>query len=500
MPVNKHEMLPKYSAEFVGTFFLVLTVGCDVHTGSIGAAISIGAILMVMVYALGSVSGAHFNPAVTIAIGLSGRGKITGHDMFGYIISQCAGGFIAGLTYLSIFDDAFLLSPQDQAYNLGHVLCVEILYSAALCYVVLNVATTHNKAQGNCEDSGIINSFYGLAIGLTVTSAAIAIGPISGCSLNPALSFGSLWARKFAFGKQPFSLWAVYCLAPIIGAALASLLFFFVQGGLTGQFEYPSGGSPVSSPRPPSVLLPRQPYKKKTQYLNTNDCVEIPEQVEGHKLVFGMSWETSTSDSTVDFDASCATFGSDGERRRAFYFADPFGQGQEDPTRSQSSRKRYVEEKDPIIRHQGDNVTGAGAGLSGMLRNKAKKDDAEQIVVNSLARLRKEKPRETYLFFYVNVWSSGKNQDELLSNLKGLSIRLMDADDDSFVLCQFQKQDLKKAVNGFIMGVLFWKEERWMFKVLDESAHVERHSTFRAFDGKCSSIVKSLEGSRLASP
>merc|ERR1719456_57626 len=85
----------KYLAEFVGTFFLVLTVGCCVLTGSVGAALSIGATLMVMIYALGSVSGAHFNPAVTLAILLSGRGILNMTDAAFYMFAQLFGGICA---------------------------------------------------------------------------------------------------------------------------------------------------------------------------------------------------------------------------------------------------------------------------------------------------------------------------------------------------------------------------------------------------------------------
>merc|ERR1719326_2181163 len=98
---NRFEASPfaKYTAEFVGTFFLVLTVGCNVHTGSIGAALSIGSMLMVMIYALGSVSGAHFDPAVTLAVLLSGRGKIGFVSAFIYVIVQILGGICAALLY-----------------------------------------------------------------------------------------------------------------------------------------------------------------------------------------------------------------------------------------------------------------------------------------------------------------------------------------------------------------------------------------------------------------
>merc|ERR1719377_364765 len=94
-----HSNICRYLAEFIGTYFLVLTVGCCVLTGSIGAALSIGSVLMVMIYALGSVSGAHFNPAVTVAILLSARRLLEITDAFAYIAAQLLGGLCAGMSY-----------------------------------------------------------------------------------------------------------------------------------------------------------------------------------------------------------------------------------------------------------------------------------------------------------------------------------------------------------------------------------------------------------------
>merc|ERR1719353_2815704 len=101
--MKSHGPISKYVAEMIGTFFLVLTVGCCVHTGSLVAALSIGGMLMVMIYALGSVSGAHLNPAVTLGILLSGRNKINPLDAVAYMCFQCIGGICAALLYLSIF-------------------------------------------------------------------------------------------------------------------------------------------------------------------------------------------------------------------------------------------------------------------------------------------------------------------------------------------------------------------------------------------------------------
>lgn len=228
----KKSQFAKLVAECVGTFFLVLTIGCNVHNGSLGAALSIGSMLMVMIYALGSVSGGHFNPAVTLAIAMSGRDKICPYEAVLYVLSQLVGGIAASMLYWSVVGDAFVLSPVG-SYTLRNAAAVEILYTAALCYVVLNVATTTTKEQGNGD-----NGYFALAIGFTVVAAAIAIGPISGCSLNPAVSAGSLCAAYLHHGGSAMHHWALYIFAPFAGAALASLAFFLVQGGTTDSFEY----------------------------------------------------------------------------------------------------------------------------------------------------------------------------------------------------------------------------------------------------------------------
>jgi len=214
-----HSHWCKYLAEFVGTYFLVLTVGCCVLTGSVGAAISIGSVLMVMIYALGSVSGAHFNPAVTVAILLSARRLLEVTDAFAYIIAQLLGGLCAGLTYRAIFSMAFTLEPVGHHTALASGI-VEVVYTMALCYVVLNVATTQ-KQDGN--------NYFGLAIGFTVVSAALAIGGLSGCCLNPAVAFGTMSVQAFDMGMAAMQYFPLYFFCPYIGSALACVAFYLVQ-------------------------------------------------------------------------------------------------------------------------------------------------------------------------------------------------------------------------------------------------------------------------------
>jgi aquaporin Z len=216
-----HDDSCKCFAEFTGTFFLVLTVGMNVLTGSVGAAISIGGILAVMIFALGSVSGAHFNPAVTVAILLSGRNFMEPLLAVFYILSQLLGGLLAAMTYSLICDATFTLSPVGK-HTWHTALIVECLYSMALCYVVLNVATTRRQLG---------NQYFGLAIGFTVVGAALAIGGISGCSVNPAVSFGTMVVAAFANGTSALTYFPLYFFTPFLGAGLAFGAFYVVRKG-----------------------------------------------------------------------------------------------------------------------------------------------------------------------------------------------------------------------------------------------------------------------------
>jgi aquaporin Z len=163
----------KLVVEFIGTFFLVLTIGCSVlNPGSASplAPLAIGSVLMVMVFAGGHISEAHYNPAVTLAVWL--RGKCTPEELIGYIPTQVAGAIAAALVV------QFLKKPEVGAPmtpDVVRALVAEFLFTFALCYVVLNVAT----AKGTTG-----NSFYGLAMGFTVLSGALAVGPISGGAFN----------------------------------------------------------------------------------------------------------------------------------------------------------------------------------------------------------------------------------------------------------------------------------------------------------------------------
>lgn len=200
--------MKKYIVELIGTFFLVLTVGNVVISGAAGpcAPIAIGLTLAVMIFAGGHISGGHFNPAVTLAVWL--RGKCDIKDVVPYIVAQIVGaGAAAGaVKYLQGHGGSLFVVA-----NVGPALIAELLGTFALAWVVLNVATT--KANNG-------NSFYGAAIGLTVTAMAYSLGPISGGAFNPAVAIGGTMMGLF----KASDLW-IYLVACSAGGALAGSVF-----------------------------------------------------------------------------------------------------------------------------------------------------------------------------------------------------------------------------------------------------------------------------------
>ena len=198
----------KYIAEFIGTFFLVLTVGCTVIGNGAGALapLAIGSALMVMIFAGGHISGGHFNPAVTLGVWL--RGKCAAKDVAPYMISQIIGAVLAAFAVKFLKGGAAVAPLQPATLP---ALLAEFLFTFALVYVVLNTAT----AKGT---SG--NSFYGLAIGFTVLVGAFSVGNISGGAFNPAVAVGIS-----CMGLSPWpNIW-IYLVADFMGGAAAAGAF-----------------------------------------------------------------------------------------------------------------------------------------------------------------------------------------------------------------------------------------------------------------------------------
>jgi aquaporin Z len=202
----------KWIVEFIGTFFLVYVIGCvSLQDHVLLAPLAIGASLMVMIFAGGHISGAHYNPAVTLGVWI--RGACTAREAGFYLIAQVIGAIVAALAA------GFLLghgaTPGASTATAAQVILAEALGTFALVYTVLNVATAPATAG---------NSFYGLAIGFTVFAQAVAVGKVSGGAFNPAVAIG-VAVLGLANGAN---LW-IYWLSEFLGAAVAAVLFLVIN-------------------------------------------------------------------------------------------------------------------------------------------------------------------------------------------------------------------------------------------------------------------------------
>lgn len=243
------KLAAKLLAEFVGTFTLVFTVCHDDMSGSPLAALSVASALMVSVYSLGSVSGGHFNPAVSFGLALVQK---AGHGDFSfvmagmYVVVQMAAGCLASLAASNIWRSTLGgASSQEaattaviEAGGLRHpatalgtpgdfsnlkVFTCETIFTAILVFVILNVATCND--QGKKEK----NFYFALAIGFVIVSGASAIGHVSGCSLNPAVSAGvgvsyAIFGKDLTGARMFFNI-CLYSAAELLGAAFAVAFF-----------------------------------------------------------------------------------------------------------------------------------------------------------------------------------------------------------------------------------------------------------------------------------
>ena len=199
----------KYAVEVIGTFVLVFTVAAASFAGSVFTPLAAGAALMVMVYAGGHISGGHYNPAVTMAALV--RGRIGIRDAIPYWIVQCAAGVVAAVVARAVVNPAAVKTLTPSGHALAAVAVVELLFTFALCYVVLNVATSKDQVG---------NSFFGLAIGFTIAAGAFAVGGISGGLFNPAVSLGAATGGLVAWS----TIW-VYLVVQLVAGVVAGLAF-----------------------------------------------------------------------------------------------------------------------------------------------------------------------------------------------------------------------------------------------------------------------------------
>ena len=204
--------MSRYLTEFVGTAFFVLTIGLVVTAEHPMAPLIIGSALMVVVYMGAHISGAHYNPAVTLALFL--RGKMRRADLLPYWGAQVLGALTGAYLSRMFMDRTFTLAPAATA-STGVVLLIEALYTALLALVVLNCAA-REATKGN--------SYFGLAIGFTIVIAAFAGGPISGGAFNPAVGTGAIVINTLSGEGSLKDLW-FYLVGPFAGAALAAVVF-----------------------------------------------------------------------------------------------------------------------------------------------------------------------------------------------------------------------------------------------------------------------------------
>ncbi len=210
--------MKRYLTEFIGTFFLVLTVCLTAPTGNPLAPLAIGASLMIMVYMGGHISGGHYNPAVSLAAAI--RGALPMGQLVPYWIVQLLGAVVAALAARYALGKPFACAPG-AGVGAGQALLVEFLFTFALCLVVLNVATA-KKTEGN--------SYYGLAIGFTIVVAAFSGGGISGGAFNPAVGLGPILVNALTAGGSFADLW-LYVVGPLLGGVVAALVFKLQEAG-----------------------------------------------------------------------------------------------------------------------------------------------------------------------------------------------------------------------------------------------------------------------------
>ena len=201
-------MMKKYAVELIGTFFLVLTVGLAAGAGLADdfAPFAIGLVLISVIYAGGHVSGAHYNPAVTLAFWL--RGRCPSGEVAGYVVGQLLGAVLAAAATLAL---AEVQMPETTFPGWAAITLAEVIFTFALTWVILNVATSKGT-EGN--------GFYGLAIGALVIGGIFAVGPISGAVFNPAVALGLC-----LLSLLDWSILWLYIVATCAGASLAALAF-----------------------------------------------------------------------------------------------------------------------------------------------------------------------------------------------------------------------------------------------------------------------------------
>jgi aquaporin Z len=200
----------KYIVEFIGTFFLVLTIGLS------ASPIAIGVVLAALVYMGGYVSGAHYNPAVTLGVWM--QKKIVSAEAGVYVLVQLIAAIAAAAVYQVIHGGKMTVAPASK-YSFTAALVAEIVFTFALVSVVLHTAVSRRTVG---------NQYYGLAIGFILMAGAFSVGTISGGAFNPAVGLGPN-IYNFSYLSDHWSNALLYLVGPLLGGALASLVFGMTQ-------------------------------------------------------------------------------------------------------------------------------------------------------------------------------------------------------------------------------------------------------------------------------
>jgi len=330
----------------------------------------------------------------------------------------------------------------------------EILYTWALVYVVLNVAT----ARANTP-----NDYFGLAIGFTVVTGAISIGAISGCSLNPAVSVGSMVAAHYVHGLPAFHFSSFYIFAPFVGAICGVLSFFLVRR--TAEYGEGYKEPPPPPPKPPEnvatkqramdIRPPPQPErpplrKQMSRKMSSNEVVQVNslnpgKNLENQELFCGLKWEVGPGSKGIDIDASCVKFDKEGRCLGAVYFADK-------------------EDHENGIRHSGDQVTGE-------MTTSPLDDEAISFRLSGI------KPEVHFLFFVATIFTSGVHSFQDISRC---SARLVEGSSDN-ELCKFEKSQIGTG-NALVIAMLYRKGGYWHFEAVDKCYQIQEHGTYRALE------------------
>ena len=207
------EGLAAFALVFAGCGAVVANASYQRTLGTVGIAVAFGLVIMVMVYATGHLSGAHINPAVTIAFSLTRH--FPAREAFAYVGAQCVGAIIAAFLLLAVWpDQPANLGATVPSIGVGSAVLYEAILSAFLMFVIMAVAT----------DTRAVGAAAAIAIGGTVGLDAIFGGPVTGASMNPARSLGP------ALASGTWTDFWVYFVGPIGGAAIGAFAYQLVRG------------------------------------------------------------------------------------------------------------------------------------------------------------------------------------------------------------------------------------------------------------------------------